>query len=99
MLVHVVKPGGARFEYSFRDGTPDSVVLQQLAINRAIYGRTGKTTRANPDTGVEEQWDDPAAPWAWDSPDLVVAVGRATESGFVEVRRIKGPPAAPAGGV
>jgi len=97
MLVHVIKPNGTRHEYPFREGTPDATILQQLAAGRRLFGRTATTFRPNPDTGETVEHDDPAAPWAWDSPDLTVVVGEVVGDRFVERRRLRGPaPAAAA---
>jgi hypothetical protein len=92
VLIHVIKPNGRRFEYSFPDGTPDGTVLAQLDAVKSVFGRTRQTTPSvNPDTGVAEIRDDHRAPWAFDDPACVVAEIRAQGRDFVETRRLRGP--------
>lgn len=93
MLIHVVKPNGRRFEYTFPDGTPDETVLTQLAAVRPLFGRVRQTPPVvNPDTGVAEIRDDAKSPYAFDDPNCAVVEIRAAGRDYAEIRRLKGPP-------
>lgn len=98
MIIHVIKPNGARFESVWPDNTTDDYILRQLDRVKQIFGKNQQVTKKNPSIrttgkagGLDEEWDDPTAPFAIDDPATIVAIGRVHGDQFVEIRRLKGP--------
>lgn len=93
MLVHVIKPSGTRFQFTFADTVPDVKILSELERIKLRFGYNGTVTKPDPDAyNNPAEFADRDSGLVWDHPQTVVAVVRDSNGGVAEVRRLKGPP-------
>lgn len=104
-VIHVIKRTGTRFEFRFVDHATPQQILEELQNAKARFGFNEKTTKPDPNHPGQLPTDfaNASSGFAYDNPETVVAILKTDAQGNVEVddrgcpvelKRLKGPPAA-----
>ena len=91
--IHVIKPSGTRFQYTFPDTAPPEKILAELGRIKVRFGYNGVVTKTDPNAPalLPTDFEDPESGFAFDDPKTVVAVIEDRGGAAVEVRRLRGP--------
>ena len=78
-IVHVIKPSGTAFQYTFSDATTPEEILSQLAAIKGQFGFNGTVKKRDPNPNMPEgaplvDFQDVTSGFAYDHPNTVVVI-------------------------